>query len=53
MIDKLYFILGLTIGLFIFYTIKKNPNVVYITPDENKKFIDNNNRCYKYLKKKV
>jgi hypothetical protein len=53
MIDKLYFILGLTCGLFIFYTIKNNPQVVYILPNKDKKFIDNNNRCYKYLKKKV
>jgi len=52
-IDKKYFVLGLTLGLFIFYLIKNSPYVVYVLPEKDKKFIDNKNRCYKYLKKKI
>tara|TARA_B100001250_G_C19457198_1_gene638618 strand:- start:107 stop:277 length:171 start_codon:yes stop_codon:yes gene_type:complete len=52
-INKSYFVFGLTIGLFIFYLTKNNPYVVYVLPEKDKKFIDNKNRCYKYLKKKV
>ena len=53
MINIKFFILGLTLGLFIFYIIKKNPHIIYVLPKNNKKFIDNKNRCYRYLKKKI
>ena len=53
MIDKYYFILGLTLGLILFYCTKTNPNIVYITPKKNQQFKDDNNRCYQYLKKKI
>ena len=53
MIDKKYFILGLTIGLILFYIKNKHTNIIYITPQKKEQFIDDNNRCYQYLKKKI
>jgi hypothetical protein len=53
MINYEFFIFGLAIGLFVFYIIKKNPNIVYVLPNKDQKFIDNKNRCYRYLKKKI
>lgn len=53
MIDKYYFIFGLTLGLILFYIRNKHKNIVYVTPKKNEQFLDDNNRCYQYLKKKI
>ena len=55
--NKLYIILGLFIGVMLFYVFNKQPVIIIqkptITNLKSTKYIDENNKCYKYLIKKL
>jgi len=55
--NKLYIVLGLFIGVMLFYIFNKSPTIIVKKPTianlKSTKYIDENNKCYKYLIKKI
>jgi hypothetical protein len=44
-------LITILIGIFIMYTNAPKPEIILKMPNESNIYIDNNNVCYKYVKK--